>query len=164
MTQKAAFTVRTACKEDASVIHVIHKDSLTTLCATHYALDILQRWMAGKTIEGYYPALDRGEMFVCESNETVVGFGHAVPGEVVAIFVRPDSAGQGAGTCLLNHAILCARRGHSGPIKVMATLNAQRFYEKHGFCEVQRHVISRGALEFPVVEMSLNSDQVQEQG
>ena len=159
MAHKAAFTLRTACKEDAPVIHAIHQASLTTLCATHYSLDTLQRWVASKTIEGYYPAIDRGEMFVCELEESVIGFGHAVPGEVVAIFVHPDSAGQGAGTCLLNHAILCARRGHPGPIKVMATLNAQHFYEKHGFSEVQRYVISRDVLEFPVVEMELNCHQ-----
>ncbi len=160
MVEKPTFTLRTACKEDAPVIYAIHKDSLTTLCVTHYSLDILQGWFASKTIEGYYPAIDRGEMFVCESDESVVGFGHAVPGEVLAIFVHPDSTGQGVGTCLLNYAIRCARRGYTGPIKVTAMLNAQRFYEKHGFTEVQRYAILRGALEFPVVEMKLDSDQV----
>ncbi len=77
----------------------------------------------------------------------------------MAIFVHPDSAGQGAGTCLLNCAILFARRGHPGPVRVTATLNALRFYEKHGFSEVQRYVISRGDREFPVVEMELNCHQ-----
>jgi GNAT superfamily N-acetyltransferase len=160
MTEKVTFTVRTACKEDAPVIYAIHKDSLTTLCVTHYSPDTLQGWVVGKTIEGYYPAIDRGEMFVCETDESVVGFGHAVPGEVVEIFVHPDSAGQGAGTYLLNHAFTRARCEHPGPIKVMATLNAQHFYEKHGFVEVQRCVFSRGTLEFPVVEMELDGDLV----
>jgi hypothetical protein len=99
MAQMTAFTVRTARKEDAPVIHAIHKASLTTLCATHYSPDILQRWAAGKTLEGYYAAIERGERFVCETGELlVVEFGHAIRGEVVAIFVRPESAGQGAGT------------------------------------------------------------------
>jgi GNAT superfamily N-acetyltransferase len=159
MVPKAVFTLRMACTEDAPVIYAIHKTSLTTLCVTHYSLDALQRWFSSRTVEGYYPAIDRGEMFVCESGENVVGFGHAVPGEVVAIFVHPDFAGQGVGTCLLNNAISCARRGHPGPIKVIAMLNAQRFYENHGFFEVQQYVISRGSLELPVIEMELTLNQ-----
>jgi GNAT superfamily N-acetyltransferase len=123
---------------------------------------MLQGWFANKTVEGYYPAIDCGEMFVCERGEVVAGFGHAVPGEVVAVFVDPDFARQGVGTFILNYALQCARRGRSGAIKVVATLNAQSFYEKHGFSEVQRYVISRGDIDFPVVEMTLITDQTEE--
>ncbi len=147
------FTIRPANREDAPTIYAIHQASLTTLCATHYPLDTLQRWFATKTIEGYYEALDNGEMFICEVEHVAIGFGHAIPGEVVAIFVHPDFAGRGVGKLLLNYVLLYAQREFNGPIKLYATLNAAPFYAKHGFREVRRYSIERGDLEFPVVEM-----------
>ncbi|HEX3053615.1 MAG TPA: GNAT family N-acetyltransferase [Aggregatilineaceae bacterium] len=146
--------IRTATRDNAPLIYAIHKASLTILCTTHYSPDILQRWFATKTVEGYYPALDRGEMFMCECRDAIAGFGHAVPGEIEGIFVHPDFAGQGVGASLLDYAVARARLGHSGPIKVVATLNAQSFYEKHGFSPVKQYSISRADFDFPVVEMS----------
>ena len=126
-----------------------------TLCVTHYSLEQLQCIFANKTIEGYYPAIDRAEMFVCESDTQVVGFGHAVPGEVVAIFVHPNAIRQGIGSKLLDYAMQCARYEHTGPVKVVATLNAQSFYEHYGFLETKRYALSYDDIEFPVVEMAV---------
>lgn len=151
------FTIRTANREDAPTIYTIHHASLITLCVSHYSLDTLQCWFSGKTVEGYYLAIDDGEMFVCELNKVVIGFGHAVPGEVVAIFVHPDFAGQGVGNCLLSYAIQCASKDYDGPIKLIATLNAEPFYARHGFSEVRRYTLERGDLQFPVVEMELDA-------
>jgi GNAT superfamily N-acetyltransferase len=153
MAKNDTYSIRTALRADAPAIYAVHQASFTTLCATHYPLEVLQRMFASKTVEGYYQAIDRDEMFVCESNRQTVGFGHAVPGEVVAIFVHPNAVRQGVGTALLNHAVQCARRDHAGPIKVIATLNAQPFYERRGFLEVRHYALSRGNVEFPVVEM-----------
>ncbi len=147
------FTIRLAKRDDAPAIYAIHKTSLTTLCQTHYPLNTLERWIARKSVEGYYPAIDRGEMFVCESGVTAVGFGHAIPGEVVAVFVHPSFAGQGIGKLILNHALQCAKSDDDTPIKLIATLNAEAFYVKHGFKEVRRYSEVRDDLEFPVVEM-----------
>lgn len=155
MSQSERLTVRTASRADAPAIYEVHRASLLTLCATHYAPDTLERWFGSKTIEGYYPALDAGEMFVCERGGVVAGFGHAVPGEVAGLFVRPDFARQGIGAHLLAYALECARHGHSGPVRIVATLNAEPFYAKHGFCVVERYVIVRGEIEFPVVDMVL---------
>lgn len=153
------FMIRTANREDAPTIYAIHHTSLTTLCVTHYPLDTLRRWFSNKSVEGYYPAIDDGEMFVCEADMTTMGFGHAIPGEVVAIFVHPDFAGQGVGRCLLRHAVEFASKDYDGPIKLSATLNAEPFYAKHGFHEVRRYTLERGDLQFPVVEMELDVEK-----
>jgi GNAT superfamily N-acetyltransferase len=149
------YMIRTAQRADAPAIYAIHQASLLTLCQTHYPLDLLQRWFARKTVEGYYPALDAGEMFVCERDQRLVGFGHAVPGVIEGLFVHPDFAGQGVGTAMLNYAIIRASDQHSGPITIAATLNAEAFYARHGFCVVRRYSFSRPDVEFPVVEMRL---------
>lgn len=150
------FMIRTANREDAPTIYAIHQASLTTLCVTHYPLDTLRRWFSNKSAEGYYPAIDDGEMFICEAGTTIVGFGHVIPGEVVAIFVHPDFAGQGVGKRLLDHAVECASKDYEGPIKLIATLNAEPFYAKHGFHKVRRYTLERGDLQFPVVEMEMD--------
>lgn len=155
----AEFTIRTAGRADAPAIYLLHKESFFTLCATHYPLELLQRWFSSKTVEGYYPALDQGEMFVCERAGVVVGFGHAIPGEVAGIFVHPDFVRQGIGSRLLDHAIQCARPDPAAPIKLYATLNAEDFYARRGFCAVARYAVSRGDINFPVVEMVLQSGQ-----
>jgi len=156
MAENATLSIRAAHRADAPAIYAIHRASFLTLCATHYEPLILERMFASKTVEGYYEAIDQGEMFVCERGGRAVGFGHAVPGEVVAVFVHPDAIRQGVGTSLLQHALTCAQREHPGPVKVIATLNAQPFYARHGFTETQRYTLGRGDVAFSVVEMEFS--------
>lgn len=129
MGENDKLSIRTAQRADAPTIYAIHQASLMTLCATHYSREQLQCVFANKTVEGYYRAIDCAQMFVCERDSQIVGFGHAVPGEVAAVFVHPDFVRQGIGSKLLNHAIQCARYEHTGLVKVIATLNARSFYD-----------------------------------
>lgn len=156
MTEQADFTVRNASRDDAPAMHALHTASVTGLCSTHYPLDVIRRWIARRTPEGYYPAIDRGEMVVCEAGQTLVGWAHAVPGEVVGLFVHPGWAGRGVGVRLLARCLEDARRGHTGPIRLVATLNAQAFYEKHGFRAIRRHAVRRNDVDVAVVHMELD--------
>ena len=153
MLEQDKFTIRAAMRTDATAIHDLHTASVMTLCTACYPLDLVNGWISNRTPEGYYKGIDRGEMFVCECGDMIVGFGHAVPGEVVAIFVHPDWVHQGVGSLLLSHGIERAKHSHEGPIKLIATLNAQPFYEKHGFSEVKRYSVKRNEVDIPVVEM-----------
>jgi GNAT superfamily N-acetyltransferase len=152
------FTIRQACRADAHTIHELHTASATTLCVTHYPLEAIQGWLARRTPEGYYPGIDAGEMFVCEAGGKIVGFGHAVPGEVLAVFVHPQWTRQGVGSLLLQQALERATCGYPGPVKLQATLNAQPFYEQHGFVERRRRTVQRGGVDLPVVEMEGSPD------
>jgi GNAT superfamily N-acetyltransferase len=151
------FTIRKASRGDAPTIHELHTASVTTLCRTHYSPDLISRWLENRAPEGYYQGIDKGDMFVCEFEGNIVGFGHAAPGEILAIFVHPDRVCQGVGSFLLSHGLELARRGHRGPIKLIASLNAQAFYEKHGFTETMRYSVKRNNVDIPVVEMELTS-------
>jgi len=148
-------TIRPATRVDAPAIHDLHTASVTRVCTTHYTPEQTHAWLANRTPEGYYKGIDHGEMFVCEAGGVVVGFGHALPGEIVALYVHADWVRYGVGAALLSHGLQMARRGHAGPIRVVATLNAQSFYEKHGFREVRRSAVPRNGVEIPVVEMEL---------
>jgi GNAT superfamily N-acetyltransferase len=161
MIAKPNLTIRSANRADAPALHNLHTASVTTLCTTHYARPLLLQWIAKRTPEGYFPGIDRGEMFVGEietdNGREIAGWGHAVPGEVVGLFVHPRYAGRGVGSALLAHALELARSGHARPVKLVATLNAQAFYEKHGFVETARYAVKRNSVDVPVVEMELST-------
>ncbi|MBN1965027.1 MAG: GNAT family N-acetyltransferase [Anaerolineae bacterium] len=155
MDSSAEPCIRPAVRADAQAIHDLHTASVTTLCVTHYPPDLIRQWIARRTPEGYFEGIDQGEMFVCEVERCVAGFGHAKPGEVVGLFVHPDFARQGIGARLLGHALAMARHDHEGPVGLIATLNAESFYQKHGFKAVRRFSVLRNGADIAVVEMRL---------
>ena len=70
-------------------------------------------------------------------DDTLVGFGAFTPDSVVQLYVHVDHLGQGIGTRLLDLA-----KANSGGKLWLCTfvtnINAQRFYERHGFAVVAR--------------------------
>ena len=91
-------------------------------------------------------------MYVYKIEDQVVGFGHAVPGEIEAIFVDPDYQGQGIGRRLLNHG--CRVAGIDGAsIRLEATPNAEAFYAHAGSQKVDEHLLKRGEVLLKVIGM-----------
>lgn len=72
---------------------------------------------------------------------------------------RRPAAGSGLGRRLLALGIENAQAGFEGPLKVVATHNAQRFYASHGFVVVEESRFVRGEpeLHFAVVKMQRQS-------
>ena len=91
-------------------------------------------------------------MFVAETDATVVGFGQSKPGEVLAVFVEPDSARRGIGSLLLAKALSDAGAG-KGAVRVESTINAVGFYEGHGFRVLGHGTQRRNDVDVPVVIM-----------
>ena len=147
--------MRLATILDAEAIHQLHSLSVRTLCACAYESEVIEVWLNGRSPDGY-KGIETGEMNVLECDGVIAGFSHVVPGQIVAIFVHPNFARRGIGSKLLQHGIGIAQLKENAPIKVEATLNAQAFYEKHGFV-VTRHVLVQ-KYNMPVVEMRLTSD------
>jgi GNAT superfamily N-acetyltransferase len=108
------------------------------------------------------PPIERGAIFVADSSAVVVGFGEAAPGSVVAVYVDPWATHRGIGTAILLQALEMARRGHDGPIRVEATLNASSFYERHGFRETHRTTLRRNRVDVPVVVMEMPANSTVE--
>jgi ribosomal protein S18 acetylase RimI-like enzyme len=145
-------TVRAAQDADAQAICSLHLSAVRTFCAPHYSPEIIEGWLRGRVPEGYLPGIRTGSLFVAEVNAKVVGFGQSKPGEVLAVFVEPGSAGRGIGSLLLERALRDASAG-KGVVRVESTINAVGFYENHGFRVVARGSQRRNDVDVPIVIM-----------
>ena len=145
--------IRGACVSDVRDMHELHARAVDAFCRGHYSDEQVKVLLIGRTAEGYLPAVERGEMFVMESEGRMVGFGHATVGEVQALFVDPSWGGQGVGSALLDHALRLATRDHEGPIQLKSTLNAVGFYKTHGFVEVEPTELNKHGVRLPFVLM-----------
>ena len=145
--------IRQATADDAGRIHEIHTQSVRTLCKGHYSSEQIAGWLKNRSPQGYLPGIGRGEMFVATDGISVLGFGHAIPGEIHAIFVAPEYAKQGVGILLLEQALTAARAGSQGDVYLEATLNAQGFYKKAGFVELERSTVRRNEVLLPAIRM-----------
>lgn len=146
--------IRLATSNDAQKIHDLHTASVTQLC-TLYSPETRAGWLEGRSPKGY-TGIARQEMYVYEDHGTIRGFSHVVPGEIVALFVSPDSARQGVGTALMAHTMPYARQNWDGPVRLEATLNAVPFYETVGFKKISASVTRRNHVAIPIVVMEID--------
>jgi len=153
VTGAPVFSLREARPEDAGRLHALHTTAVRTICAPHYAKEIIDGWLALRNAEGYRKVIERGAIFVAERAGEIVGFGEAQPGQVLAVYVDPSTARLGVGTLLLQRALEIARRNYDGPIRLESTLNAISFYERAGFRAIERSGVQRGNVVVPVVVM-----------
>lgn len=148
--------IRSARIGDGAAAFDITRQSVEGLAGDFYTEQQIKGWMGTRTPEFYEALIARGRMFVAEREDgTVVAFVDTVPGEVTRMFILPEAAGQGLGSRLLALGIENASEGFSGLVKVEATLNAVRFYEKHGFV-ILHHALSShdvGGATFEIVHM-----------
>jgi GNAT superfamily N-acetyltransferase len=151
--------IRQAGSRDAGAIFAVHKDSVQALCAAHYGPDHMRLWFEDRAPAIYDPYIAAGRLWVAEADGRVLGFVGTDPGEIALLFVGPASAGFGIGARLLAFGILKAREDFAGPVTVIATLNAEAFYARHGFRKVADDVFERGdpPLHYPVARMVLEA-------
>ena len=145
--------LRLAAPSDTARLHELHTASVRALCAPFYAPEIIDGWLRNRRPEAYLPEIERGDIFVAETAGRLVGFGAAVPGQVIAVYVDPGGVHRGVGAAILRRALEMPARGHTAPIRLESTLNAKPFYERFGFREVRRATVQRNHVAIPVVIM-----------
>jgi GNAT superfamily N-acetyltransferase len=145
--------IRQATLADAPRIHELHLASVRALCAPSYDQAAIDGWLTGRSSESYLSGIAEGATFIAETSTRIVGFCEAIPGEVRAVFVEPQSVGKGVGTALLSRALSLAAVGHSGPVRLESTLNAVTFYEHFGFRQINRASVRRNDVDVPIVVM-----------
>jgi predicted GNAT family N-acyltransferase len=143
-------TVRPARLGDGAAVFAVTQQSVMGLAAGHYSAEQIANWMGARTAAYYEDLIAQGRMFVAEQGGLILGFVDAEPGEVTRLFLRPDAAGKGLGARLLAIGIDAARKDHDGPIKIEATLNAESFYQRHGFRTIRHGYFSHGVGGVPI--------------
>jgi len=143
--------IRPAAAGDAEALFAITRDSVAGLAASHYSPAQIAGWMGDRTAATYLEGA--GRIRVAEQAGRVVGFVDAIPGEVTRLFLLPEVAGQGLGRALMQVGLAMAREGHSGPLRVEATLNAAPFYARFGFRPVGRSFFGGRSGDWPPIEV-----------
>lgn len=151
-------TIRKAVEADAERIHELHLNSVRTLCGAVYSKEILDGWLGKRTPWGYLEGIRAGQMYVAELKGKIIGFGHAVPGEIAATFVDPAYARQGVGKALLTHGLEMVKVNTPGAIRLEATLNSLFFFEAMGFTVTREMAVRRGSVDVPCYEMVLDAN------
>ena len=151
-----SLTIRPASFADAPRLHELHTISVRTLCGGHYAPEVIDGWLSERTPRGYLAPIGRGDLFVVEDGGRIVGFGEAVPRQIIAVYVDPAATHRGVGATIMDRALVMARNGHAGPIRLESTLNAETFYQCFGFHVVARSAVQRNQTAIPAVIMELD--------
>lgn len=150
--------LRRARPGDGPALYDVTLRSIRALGSHHYSPAQLDGWMGTRTADYYEAMIGRNNTVVAAQDGDVIGFVDAVPGEVTRLFLAPEGAGRGLGRHLLSIGIETAARGHSGPIRVEATLNAQGFYERHGFSPVGTGFFSHGIGGDPIAVVMMERE------
>lgn len=146
----ALFSIRPAHEPDAAAIAEVHRSSVRSLCARHYSVAQLEAWFEDRPPNMYSKAIREERVWLAMDADDVLGFLEIRPAEIEKLFVRPAAVGRGIGSALLQLGIVEARSLAHGAITSLALLNAQTFYEKHGFTKVGEGEILRGKSQLPI--------------
>lgn|SRR5215469_2781487 len=152
-----SIVIREAAATDILDLHRVHAASVKELCSATYGRATAEAWASNPNINRYTKHL--GPDFRClvaASGAIIWGFGSIdlAKSQLAALFVHPEWAGAGVGALLLNAlerlAIDCRLNG----LSIEASLNARRFYERHGYQSIEnRRVRFSTGLEIDCVWM-----------
>ncbi len=149
----AEFIIRPAKAGDIDAIFAVTRDSAGGLAASHYAPAQIASWMGDRTPQTYLEGASSGRIKVAEQDGKIVGYVDALPGEVTRLFLLPEAAGRGLGRKLMEVGLGMARQGYTGKLRIEATQNAERFYEKFGFRRAGTGLFGGRSGNWPPIEV-----------
>jgi putative acetyltransferase len=142
----------------------VHFEAIRGTAAGFYPPEVIEGWAPpvddGRR-EQFRRALASGDerFFVAEHAEAVVGFGSIVVSlhEFRSLYVHPHFGRRGIGGAILRELERLASRRGLSTLHLTATVNAEAFYARHGYCVLGRgiHRASTGA-ELACVRMQKN--------
>ena len=141
---------------DGVALYAVTAASVRGLAVKHYSPEQIDNWFGSRTEVWHENLLSSGQTMVAEHNGRMVGFVHALPGEINRLFVLPEVSGKGLGTRLLQIGLQIASQNPIGPVEVVSLLNAVDFYKRHGFRILETGIylpeVARGSEELVRME------------
>ena len=128
--------IRKASATDKKNITKLHISSIERRWSKHYTHEQLNAWTSVLTPSVYDQAFKEKVFLVAhDSKQDLMGLGilDIQNAEISAIYIHPDSVGNGVGTKLLYELEKIARNSNVVKITINSTLNAKGFYQKHGY-------------------------------
>ena len=132
----STISIRRAVAADIPAIRETHLASIRGLCADAYTPEQIEKWTSDRELDRYAPLVTpRFHCLVAVSGAALGGFGtlDLEKSEISSLFVRPDYAGAGLAGSLLQQLESVAREQGLHTLSLESTVNACRFYLKHGY-------------------------------
>jgi GNAT superfamily N-acetyltransferase len=139
--------LRAGTEDDAEGLARAHHAAVRGTAAAFYPPEVVEAWARPSDAisgEPFRRAIQGGdELFVVAEQEgQVVGFGSIVPteNEVRAVYIDPRVGRRGIGSQILGELERLARTRDIRTLHLVASLNAEAFYVRHGYQVVERGV------------------------
>jgi len=134
MSNQTNISIRPLQPEHAEAVRNFHARAVLQSFKGIYPDEVLEKWAASRSGEGYLRHQANGENFlVAFISEKPVGFIGWKDGELCGLYVDPDYQRHAIGTLLVQSADAEANLKQRPITFVNAGANARGFYEKIGF-------------------------------
>lgn len=152
--------VRRSCRSDAETVFNLTQAAVARLVPQFYTREIVETWMDGRVPGDYAEDCAAGSIWIAETMGRPAGYAHAVPGEILRLFVDAACQGTGIGAALMRLALQDAVPEGGGTVRIEATLNAVPFYSRWGFREQGRGCFAgrEGLPDLEVVHLAADFD------
>lgn len=133
---------------DSKGISEVHKKAILITNKPFYTAQQLKDWLGQRTIDDYIDMIEKGNIFVAEDNEKIVGFSNLSlhDSRIKAVYVDPDYGKMGIGKNLLDLLIENAKANNITRLGLNSSEMAKDFYLKNGFklIEKNEHKLKNG--------------------
>jgi GNAT superfamily N-acetyltransferase len=128
--------IRRAVEADLPAIRETHLASIRSLCADAYTPEQIEKWTSNRELDRYTPLVTpRFHCLVAVDDTALGGFGTVdlEKSEISSLFIHPHYARAGLASRLLQLLEGVARERGLHALSLESTVNAHRFYLKHGY-------------------------------
>ncbi|HVG57713.1 MAG TPA: GNAT family N-acetyltransferase [Hyalangium sp.] len=131
-------SLRLATEADRGALWRLHSRSVETLCQGAYSAREVRTWVDLLRPDGYLRPEQPRTVLVAERGSFLVGFGQLdlLLGELEALYVAPEEAGNGVGSQLLSSLEAMAWKAGAMRMSLDASLNAESFYRARGYARL----------------------------
>ena len=147
--------IREATLDDAAQILGLRGRSIRALCMGDYAEEQIDAWVGKRIATEYQQWIEKRPFFVSTLGSKVTGYAAYNPNsqQLLAVYVDPDFARQGAATSLVKTILSDARKCGVESLWLDASLTAVSFYEAAGFTPVRETKHAFGGVPLECVRM-----------